>query len=241
MRYLYILYQLCIGLPIFLVLTILTALVTTVGCTIGDAHVWGYYPGKWWSKLTCWTFLLPVRVEGREHLDQQTSYVFVANHQGAFDIFLLYGFIHRNFKWMMKKSLRRVPFVGKACESAGHIFVDNSSIYGIRSTIEQGRSVLRDGTSLIVFPEGARTYTGKMRPFKKGAFQLADELQLPIVPLTINGSFTILPRTKKFLHWCPLTLTIHPPIPYAEDADEQARIQYRMEQSFQLIQSRLKY
>ena len=86
MKILYIIYQICIGLPIFLVLTILTALTTMIGCWLGNGHFWGYYPGKIWSQLTCWLFLLPVSVEGHEKIDHRTSYVFLANHQGAFDI-----------------------------------------------------------------------------------------------------------------------------------------------------------
>ncbi len=212
MRVFYIVYQICIGLPIFLVLTILTALVTIIGSWIGSAHFWGYYPGKIWSQLTCYVLLLPVKVEGRENLEEKTSYVFVANHQGAFDIFLIYGFLGRNFKWMMKKGLRKLPFVGKACQSAGHIFVDKSGPKKIQETIQHAEKVLQGGTSLMVFPEGARSFTGHMGYFKKGAFQLADELQLPVVPLTIDGSFDILPRTGKLLSWHPLRLTIHKPI-----------------------------
>lgn len=212
MRVFYIVYQICIGLPIFLVLTILTALVTIIGSWIGSAHFWGYYPGKIWSQLTCYVLLLPVKVEGRENLEEKTSYVFVANHQGAFDIFLIYGFLGRNFKWMMKKGLRKLPFVGKACQSAGHIFVDKSGPKKIQETIQHAEKVLQGGTSLVVFPEGARSFTGHMGYFKKGAFQLDDELQLPVVPLTIDGSFDILPRTGKLLSWHPLRLTIHKPI-----------------------------
>ena len=212
MRFLYIIYQICIGVPIFLVATILTALTTMLGCWLGNGHFWGYYPGKLWSQLTCFLFLLPVKVKGHEHLDKKTSYVFVANHQGSFDIFLVYGFLGRNFKWMMKKSLRKLPFVGKACESAGFIFVDKSSPRKVYETIKSAEKVLQGGTSLVVFPEGARTFTGHMANFKKGAFLLADQLQLPVVPLTIDGSFDILPRTGKLLHWHPMTLTIHEPI-----------------------------
>lgn len=109
MKILYIIYQICIGLPIFLVLTILTALTTMIGCWLGNGHFWGYYPGKIWSQLTCWLFLLPVSVEGHEKIDHRTSYVFLANHQGAFDIFLIYGFLGRNFKWMMKKVSAKFP------------------------------------------------------------------------------------------------------------------------------------
>jgi 1-acyl-sn-glycerol-3-phosphate acyltransferase len=113
---------------------------------------------------------------------------------------------------MMKKSLRKVPFVGKACESAGFIFVDKSSPRKVYETIKHAEKVLQGGTSLVVFPEGRRTFTGHMNEFKKGAFLLADQLQLPVVPMTIDGSFDILPRTGKLLSWHRLKLTIHTPI-----------------------------
>lgn len=237
MKFLYLIYQICIGLPIFLVITILTALITILGCWLGDGHVWGYYPGKIWSQLTCRLFLLPIKVVGREHLDRKTSYVFVANHQGSFDIFLIYGFLGRNFKWMMKKSLRKLPFVGKACESAGFIFVDKSSPRKVYETIKHAEKVLQDGTSLMVFPEGARTFTGHMADFKKGAFLLADQLQLPVVPLTIDGSFDILPRTGKTLSWHPMKLTIHPAI-YPIGKGE-ANLQKLMTESYQAIEKDL--
>lgn len=112
-----------------------------------------------------------------------------------------------------EKSLRKLPFVGKACESAGHIFVDRSGPKKVLETIQQAKASLKDGVSLVVFPEGARTFTGHMGYFKKGAFQLADDLQLAVVPVTIDGSFEILPRTGKWIHRHRMILTIHDPIP----------------------------
>ena len=211
--FLYYIYQICIGLPIFLVLTILTCVIIVVGCWLGDGNFWGYWPGKIWSRLTCVLFLLPVRVTGREHIRPGTSYVFIANHQGAFDIFLIYGYLNRNFKWMLKKSLRKLPFVGKACEAAGFIFVDKSSPRKVVETIRSAERILQGGTSMVVFPEGRRTFTGRMNEFKKGAFLMADQLQLPVIPITIDGAFEVLPRTAKLLHWHPLRMTIHPAIP----------------------------
>ncbi len=213
MTILYRIYQLCIALPIFLVLTLLTAFTTIIGSLLGGAHVWGYYPGKVWSQLTCYILLLPVKVQGREKLDKHTSYVFAPNHQGIFDIFLIYGFLGRNFKWMMKKSLRKIPFVGKACESAGHIFVDRANAKGMLSTIRQAERSLKNGVSLVVFPEGSRTQDGTLGAFKRGAFQLADDLQLPVVPVTITGSFETLSRSAKWVSRHRLVLTIHDPIP----------------------------
>lgn len=213
MRIVYNVYQLCIALPIGLVLTLITALTTIIGSLIGGAHFWGYYPGKIWSRLICHLLLLPVKVTGRDKLQPHTSYVFAPNHQGAFDIFLIYGFLGRNFKWMMKKSLRKIPFVGKACESAGHIFVDRSNPKHMLSTIRQAEASLTNGVSLVVFPEGARTSTGQLGKFKRGAFQLADDLQLAVVPVTINGSFEVLPRNRKWVRRHRLELIIHEPIP----------------------------
>ncbi len=237
MSIIYLIYQIFIGLPIFLAVTILTALITIIGCWLGNGHFWGYYPGKYWSQFTCWLFLLPVKVTGRENLDKNTSYVFVANHQGSFDIFLVYGYLHRNFKWMMKKSLRKLPFVGKACESAGFIFVDKSSPRKVYETIKNAEKVLQDGTSMVVFPEGARTFTGHMGEFKKGAFLLANQLQLPVVPLTIDGSFDILPRTGKFLSWHRMKLTIHAPIyPIGKGDDNLKKI---MTESYEVIEKGL--
>ena len=186
---------------------------TIIGSLLGGAHFWGYYPGKICSQLICLFLLIPVKVHGREKLHGKTSYIFVPNHLGSFDIILIYGFIGRNFKWMMKKSLRKLPFVGKACESAGHIFVDRSGPKKVLETIRQAKDSLKDGVSLVVFPEGARTFTGHMGYFKKGAFQLADDLQLAVVPVTIDGSFEILPRTGKWIHRHRMMQTNQDPIP----------------------------
>lgn len=212
---LYNLYTLFIFLPLFILASVLTALITTAGCQLGNGHFWGYYPGKCWSWLTIRLLFLPVEVRGWEHLNPRQSYVFVCNHQGSFDIFLIYGFLGRNFKWMMKKAIRKIPLVGLACEKAHHIYVDKSGASKIKKTYDTARETLREGMSVVVFPEGARSFTGHMGRFRRGAFMLADELQLPVCPLTINGSYDVMPRTKDW-HlpvWHRLSLTIHEPIP----------------------------
>lgn len=211
---LYCIYQLVVGLPVLVLTTIVTAVEVGIGCAVGNGHFWGYYPGRWWAKIILRSLLIPVTVEGRENLEPEQSYVFVANHQGAFDVFLVYGFLRRNFKWMMKRALRKIPLVGFACERSHQIFVDKRGPSKIRKTYDNAREILREGYSVVVFPEGARTFTGHMGFFRKGAFALADELQLPVVPLTINGSFRVLPRQRgfNFINWHPLRLTIHQPI-----------------------------
>jgi len=232
----YYIYQFCVALPVFIVSTVLTSVVTSVGCVLGDGHFWGYWPGKIWSHIVCGVLLIPVKVEGRGHLVPGQSYVFVANHQGAMDIFLIYGYLCRNFKWMMKKSLRRVPFIGFACEKAHHIFVDKSGPSKVEETISQARETLKEGMSLVVFPEGTRTATGKVGSFKKGAFFLADQLQLPVVPLTIDGSFQILPRQKGMLNFVnrhTLRLIIHEPILPRSKGDDN--IKNLMQQSYEAV------
>lgn len=239
MKYLYRTYQLLIALPLIAIYTLITSLMVTIGCTLGNGHFWGYYPGKWWAQFIIRILLLPVKVEGRENLVKGQSYVFVANHQGAFDIFLIYGFLSRNFKWMMKRQLRQMPFVGKACESAHHIFVDKRGASKIRETYDRARQTLQGGMSLVVFPEGARSFTGHMGVFKRGAFMLADDIELPVVPLTINGSFDIMPRTRdmKWVVWHPLRLTIHKPIlPVGKGTDN---IKYLEQESYKVVMSGL--
>lgn len=239
MKYLYRIYQLLIALPLIAIYTLITSLMVIIGCTLGNGHFWGYYPGKWWAQFIIRILLLPVKVEGRENLVKGQSYVFVANHQGAFDIFLIYGFLSRNFKWMMKRQLRQMPFVGKACESAHHIFVDKRGASKIRETYDRARQTLQGGMSLVVFPEGARSFTGHMGVFNRGAFMLADDIELPVVPLTINGSFDIMPRTRdmKWVVWHPLRLTIHKPIlPVGKGADN---IKYLEQESYKVVMSGL--
>lgn len=233
---LYYIYFFLIAVPVLFSLTVLTCIVILIGTAIGNGSWWGYYPAMVWAKVFCILSLVKVSVRGRENIDKRTSYVFVANHQGAYDIFSVYGYLGHNFKWMMKKSLRKIMLVGYTCQKCGHIFVDRSSPTAIRRTIETAEKRLRDGMSMVVFPEGARTFTGKMGPFKKGAYQLALEFRLPLVPVTIDGSFGIMPRTRYVPRPGRIVLTIHKPI--APPADEAARTEV-IEQTRQAIESSL--
>lgn len=110
---------------------------------VGQWKLWGYYPAHTWSRLFCILSLVRIEVRGRENIDKNTSYVFVSNHQGAYDIFLIYGYLNHNFKWMMKKSLRNIPFVGSACAAAGHIFVDNSTPGRLKETLQKAETTLQ--------------------------------------------------------------------------------------------------
>lgn len=209
---LYRIYQLLIMAPVLLVATIITATLTILFSSVGLGRWAGYFFPHWWARLFCVMSMVWVTVRGRENVRPDTSYVFVANHQGAYDIFSIYGYLNHQFRWMMKKSLEKIPLVGYSCKVSGHIMVDNSSPTATRITMEKAERQLKGGMSLVVFPEGARTWDGKMRPFKRGAYMLAVEFGLPVVPITIDGSFDVMPRFKYIPRWGHIILTIHKPI-----------------------------
>lgn len=213
---LYRVYQILIMCPLIAVSTILTATFTVIGSAMGFGRWCGYYPEVLWSRLFCWLNFVSVSVTGRENIDTSTSYVFVANHQGAYDIFTVYGYLGHNFRWMMKASLRKIPFVGWACRWSKQIFMDNSTPSATRHTMQEAEKVLSGGMSMVIFPEGARTWDGKMRPFKRGAFKLASEFDLPIVPMTINGAFEVMPRWRYLPLPGHISLTIHRPVTFAD-------------------------
>lgn len=233
---LYRIYQLFIMAPLIIVLTIVTGFLTILASWVIGDRIGGYWLPHYWAKACCWLSLVRVKVSGRENIDPSTSYVFVANHQGAYDIFAIYGFLGHNFKWMMKKGLMKFPVVGLSCKVAGQIFVDNSSPTAIRKTMEKAEKTLQGGMSLVVFPEGSRTFTGKMGMFHKGAYQLSMEFGLPVVPVTIDGAYDVLPRTSMVPHWGTIKLTIHKPIEAPADEADRKRV---IDASFEAVHSAL--
>lgn len=212
MKYLYRIYQWLIAAPIMVLLTILACLVSIPGTFIAGHRWGGYWAPMIWSRCVCALAFIRVKVVGKELLSKHQSYVFVCNHQGAFDIWAIYGFLGHRFKWLMKKSLEKVPMVGFACKTVGHVFVDDSSVNGIKQTIDSAEKMLKQGMSLVIFPEGSRSHDGHMLPFKRGAFMLASEFGLPVVPMTINGSFKAMPRQTYNITPTTITITIHKPI-----------------------------
>lgn len=211
-KVLFFIYQWLIAVPILLVVTALTALATIIGVSLGSGRIMAYYPARYWSRIVCALLFVRVKVKGRENISRNESYVFVANHQGAFDIWSIYGYLNHNFKWLMKKELEKIFAVGTACKKAGHVFVDDSSVAGIKETIAEAEKTLKNGMSVVIFPEGSRTWDGKMSAFKRGAFMLAGEFKLPVVPITIDGSFKAMPRSTYNMTPTTIRLVIHKPI-----------------------------
>lgn len=243
-RFVLILYQIFIWAPLSLVITLITAISVTVGCMSGGERFFSFYPPVIWSRLFCLFSLCPVKVIGKEKLNKKQSYVFISNHQGAYDIFLIFGHVGQPIKWVMKQSLRKIPFVGTACEAAGFIFVDNSSPQAAARTIRLAEEKLKNGASIAIFPEGSRTRTGKMAAFKKGAYQMALDLNLPIVPITINGSYEVMPIGTHRINPHKMEIIIHDPIPMDETRPENLRevavkVRELIDQSREIIASAL--
>ena len=171
--------------------------------------------GTGWSRLNAFFTPMRVTVAGRRHVDPKQSYVVVANHQSAYDVFVLYGWLGMDFKWVMKHELRQVPALGIGCEKLQHVFIDRSNTEAAVRSINQAKERIRNGTSVVFFPEGTRSQDGRLLPFKKGAVRMALDLGLPILPVTIRGSREIMPA--KTLRVFPGTawLIFHPPIDIA--------------------------
>ena len=198
MKILYIIYQYLIGFPLIVVVTLFTALLTII------CFPWrnGKLPRTvqvFWSRSVLWLLLVPIKVTGRENVDSNQSYVFVANHQSFLDVFAVYGWLPNNFKWLMKKELRKIPFVGTACAVAGHIFVDRNNPRAAMESLTYIKAQLHDGISTVIFPEGTRTRTGEMGRFKQGAFKIAMDMDLPVVPISLSGFFDAMPRNKFYV------------------------------------------
>jgi 1-acyl-sn-glycerol-3-phosphate acyltransferase len=170
------------------------------------------YNGVAWARLNSILTPIFVRVKGRENIRKGQSYVVIANHQSMYDIFVLYGWLDIPFKWVMKKEVLKMPGVGFGSEALGHIIIDRSSTKATLDTIEKAKDKIRDGTSVCFFPEGSRSRTFEMLPFKKGAYRFAFDLDLPILPVTIRGTRKILPPGTLDIFPGKAEIIIHPPV-----------------------------
>ncbi|MBP1663243.1 MAG: phospholipid/glycerol acyltransferase [Bacteroidetes bacterium] len=222
MKVIFQVYLWIIAMPVLLLLTLITAILTLILSPVLPNSRISYFPARWWSKIICLLCFVKVKTNGFDHLDRKQSYIFIANHQSIFDIFAVYGWFPFIFKWLMKANLRSIPFVGAACAATGHIFIDRSNPVSARKSLLIAEKQLINGNSVFVFPEGTRTTNGAMNKFKRGAFLMASDLHLPVVPVTLSGSFER--HHKHSLRITPgiITMTIHQPISPAELEKEKS-------------------
>jgi 1-acyl-sn-glycerol-3-phosphate acyltransferase len=171
-----------------------------------------FHCGTVWAWLLCrmnWTW---VSVKGRKHIKKGQSYIIMSNHQSHFDILAIYGHWWKQFRWVMKQELRKVPGLGYGCASVGHIFIDRSNREKAIQSLKAAKPLLEGGISVMFFPEGTRSRDGRMLPFKKGGFMMALDLDLPILPVTIRGSRHVLIGKKLKLLPGYIRIQIHEPI-----------------------------
>ena len=204
----------------FLVVFPMVILATTVGASLVLVLIPFVRPSTLsrvvaggWARLLARVIPMSVRVEGRDNVDPRQSYVVVSNHQSHVDILVLYGWLGIDIRWVMKQELRSVPALGVACHRLGHIYIDRSNHEAAVASINAARERISDGTSVIFFPEGTRSDSGRLRPFKKGAFRFAVDAGMPILPVTVVGAADVLPARSLDLLPGAATLVIHAPVP----------------------------
>lgn len=162
-----------------------------------------------------------IRFEGKENIDKKKVYVIVSNHQSAFDIALLYR-INTHFKWVSKRELVKVPVIGWNLLLNKYILIDRKNAFSSKKLIQEGLKNIKMGSSILIFPEGTRTPDGKVKRFKEGAFLLAQQAQVPILPLTIEGSKGVLPKPGIVNLFQTFTIKVLPEIPYESFKDNSA-------------------
>ncbi len=154
-----------------------------------------YGVSRFWS----WAILkiggIRLKVQGLDHLDPSRQYIFMANHQSNMDIpALVQSLTKFQLRWVAKKELLLVPLFGWALWASRNIIVDRSNRLKAMASLRKAREKIEGGVSVVLFPEGTRSLSGQLLPFKRGGFVLAVRTQTPIVPITIKGSGTILPK-----------------------------------------------
>jgi len=153
-----------------------------------------HHYARWWAKIQLLVSGVRVKVKGLEHLDRETPYIYMSNHQGSYDIFALLSCLPVQFRWIAKKELFSIPILGWAMWAANYISIDRSGRRKALESIEKAASKIKGGVSVVIFPEGTRSRDGSIQPFKRGGFTLALKSGVPIIPITINGSRDVMPR-----------------------------------------------
>lgn len=177
-----------------------------------------------WSAHIVRNASIRIHVTGREHMLPHETYLVMSNHQSLYDIPVLFQVVGPNVRMITKEELFRVPIFGKALHAGGFISIDRTNRHAAIRSLDRARALMASGTHVWIAPEGTRSRTGQLLPFKKGAFYLAFEAGLPILPVTLSGTRDALPA--KGLRSTPgaeVRVTLHAridPRPYAARGKE---------------------
>ncbi len=166
-----------------------------------------------WAKALLRIFGVNVHVAGLENLEADKTYVYVSNHASMFDIPSVIAAIPDEIRIVYKKELAYIPVWGWSLAVGHYVAIDRFSAKDAMKSLDAAAEKIRNGASVLLFAEGTRTRTGKLQPFKRGAFALASKAGIPVVPLTINNSFNILPKGSIRIHRADISLVVDKPIP----------------------------
>ena len=165
-----------------------------------------------WANSIVWVSRMKVTVSGTEKLDPARSYIYMPNHQSNADIPLLLGRLPVQFRWLAKAELFKLPIFGRAMRGVGYISIDRTNRKSAFESLDRAARTIRNGTSVLIFPEGTRSRDGRILPFKKGGFVLAVDSGVPIVPIIIRGTRNIVPKGHCIIRPAPVTMEILDPV-----------------------------
>ncbi len=178
-----------IGVPLFFIYTLILSLIIIIYGAFRPASPIHDHIVRHWSFLFLKIPPVGIEVEGTDKIDPSKRYVIASNHLSQFDIPLLFSVLPLHGRFLSKKEVFNIPLLGRAMRTIGIIEIDRASGISSRQAIVEGVKIAADrGYSLIVFPEGTRSTQGDLLPFKKGAFRIAIDTGLPVVPVIISGT-----------------------------------------------------
>jgi len=190
---LYPLWQWLVLLPVMVVVTVVAAVLAALVALAGFPRAANLHVAARWARAIAWLTPMRVEIEGMQHVDPERSYVVVANHLSQYDIPLIYGFSRLDLRWVIKAEVLRIPFVAHGCRAIGHIFIDRGNPDQARQAINDAVERLPAGTGVLFFPEGTRSRSGELLPFRKGAFRVASDRGLAVLPMTVVGTEQLMP------------------------------------------------
>ena len=186
--------------------------------------------GQWVNKVMD-LFDITINIRGKENIPMDRPCVFYANHQGYADIVVMLKATEgKQIGFIAKDSLEKLPYFGKWIRALHGVFIKRGDAKAALRSIQAGVNELKDGYSLVIFPEGTRSHGHEMGEFKAGSFKLATKAKVPVVPITIDGSYHMFEDRSIITSGAEVNMIIHPPIETADlDRKEASELHTRVE------------
>lgn len=234
------------GIWLAFMLVVMTALVaipaTIVALIVPPWSNAVMHGGRIWSRVLLAAAGARVTFHGLENVRRQNPCIFIANHQSMVDIWIMLSLIPPATRFVAKRELFRIPVFGWALAASGCIPIDRGNRTDAIRSLRVAAERIHGGRSVVLFPEGSRSLDGKLRPFKKGAFHLALQAGVPIVPVAITGSFDVLPPRSLRVRPGPVEVFVEPPVdvgPYQPEDHPGllATVRETIERRFEFVKS----